>query len=123
NSNEEPAVTVKNGKVSVEEDYEGYNLKKKPREDRYYIWSKAIIDNVELLENLNEFLQEDGNDDSDLNEFFDYLGLPQTPYDVINHFKHTNYDEGIGREIGVDDICWTAEVYVRQADVELYSDN
>ena len=120
--NDELAVSVKNGEVTVGEDYEGYNLKKKAYEDRYYIWAKALIDKEELLKSLNEFLEEDNYDEaSDLPEYFEYLGLPQTPDDAISYFVNTKDEDGIGRDIGIYDICWSSEVYVRQAEVELYS--
>ena len=120
--NEELAVSVKNGEVTVGENYEGYNLKKKAYINTYYTWAKALIDNEDLLDNLNDFLEDENYDEnSDLQEFFQFMEVSQTPDDAVSCFACTNFEGGIGREIGVDDICWTAEVYVRQADVELYS--
>ena len=101
---------------------ENYDLKKQPYRNRYYIWARALINNQDLLKKLNEFLEDDNYDqNSELYEFFEFMELPQTPDEAISYFEHKNYKEGTGREIGDDDISWAAEVYVREAEIELYS--
>tara|TARA_B100000768_G_C11173623_1_gene329824 strand:- start:34 stop:564 length:531 start_codon:yes stop_codon:yes gene_type:complete len=103
--NGESAVSVKNGKVTIGEDYEGYDIKKRPLETKFYNWGSGEIDKDEFLTMLNDFINVESND-SDFNEFIDHYVHSEDYDETFETFEAENTQEGCGQEFGVDHISW-----------------
>ena len=94
----------------------------KTQQGFYHLWANATVKNDNLLNELNEFLEDDDFDqNNDVHEFFEYWDLSQIPSAAIASFEHTNFVEGKGTSVGTDDISWSSEDYVRESEYNLYA--
>jgi len=95
----------------------------KTQQGFYHLWANATVKNDNLLNELNEFLEDDDFDqNNDVHEFLcEYWDLSQIPSAAIASFEHTNFVEGKGTSVGTDDISWSSEDYVRESEYNLYA--
>ena len=99
---------------------EGYDLKKQTYEDELCEWEEGFTDKKFIINQLNEFIEEDKENASETIEYFyDFLDVPQSTYDVMELFEATNVRGGAGREEGEDEFSWHATSYVRSSGVDL----
>ena len=74
-----------------------------------------------IINELNKYIDEDDdNTQNTIEDFFDYLDLPQDSDEAIQYFEGTNVEYGTGREEGLDEFSWEATSYVREAGVDIF---
>ena len=112
----------KDGIQIVIGDYsEGYNIRKKTYNEEICIWARGFVRMDLLLVELNRFIECDQkNAHESINEFFDFIDIPQDSYEVMELFEVNDDISGAGSIMGKNEFSWHAESYVKSAEVNLF---
>ena len=112
-------VTEKDGEQEVSGDYfvdldgNEYDLKKQAYEGTVNLWQHGFVDKDFLIDQLNEFVDEDDDNlSADLYDFFAFLDVPQCVHDVMELFQ-------VSDQTGNDEYSWHVEYYINYNEVNL----